>query len=98
VEDSAEGLAKKLKEGPGGCGCVGCRAIRATRAIRILSVPSPGTAEAHKAAESVHFVKEFIRCRVDQPKLGDVKEKPRFGKTMELLENMVGYTHTGTLV
>jgi len=40
VEDSAEGLAKKLKE---------------------------GTAEAHKAAESVHFVKEFIRCRVDQP-------------------------------
>eukprot|EP00435_Cladocopium_sp_Y103_P053312 s303_g17.t1 len=25
-----------------------------------------GTAEAHKAAESVHFVKEFIKCRVDQ--------------------------------
>lgn len=25
-----------------------------------------GTADAHKAAESVHFVKEFIKCRVDQ--------------------------------
>ncbi|CAK9081997.1 Heme oxygenase 2 (HO-2) [Durusdinium trenchii] len=25
-----------------------------------------GTMEAHKAAESVHFVKEFIKCRVDQ--------------------------------
>ena len=79
-------------------GGVSCRAIRATRAIRAIRAIRPGTAEAHKAAESVHFVKEFIRCRVDQPKLGDVKEKPRFGKTMELLENMVGYTHTGTLV
>ena len=25
-----------------------------------------GTAEAHKAAENVHFVKEFIKCRVDR--------------------------------
>lgn len=97
VEDSAEGLAKKLKEGPGGCGCVGA-VPSVPPGPSVPSVPSPGTAEAHKAAESVHFVKEFIRCRVDQPKLGDVKEKPRFGKTMELLENMVGYTHTGTLV
>ena len=29
-----------------------------------------GTAEAHKAAENVHFVKEFIKCRVDQQPLG----------------------------
>ena len=94
------GISEKAERRRGGCGCVGAvpSVPPGPSVPSVPSVPSPGTAEAHKAAESVHFVKEFIRCRVDQPKLGDVKEKPRFGKTMELLENMVGYTHTGTLV
>ena len=85
------GISEKAERRPrgrggmsGGCECrvcVGCHPpSRENPDFSEEKTPSPGTAEAHKAAESVHFVKEFIRCRVDQPKLGsDVKEKtPRF--------------------